>query len=80
MALSLPKCSCSERSRDGQVFTCPECVRAALRFWDGERVDQAELFDEVDTTGSVSALDEDEDGLVHISKVVEVIYLDDLPF
>jgi len=78
--LSLPKCGCSERSRGDRVFTCPECVGAALRWWDGERVDQTELFDDIDTTGSVSALDEDEDGLVHISKVLEALGDQGLPF
>ena len=58
---------------------CPVCITAALRFYDGERVDQHELFEYVDSRGSVSALDEDEDGLVHISKVIEVV-VDDLPF
>ena len=77
--ISVPTCRCSERSRAGQVFTCPECMRAALLFHAGERVDQHEMFDYLDTTGSMSALDEDEDGLVHIASVLEVV-LDDLPF
>ena len=77
--IDLLKCSCSERSSAGQVFTCPECVRAALQFMAGHALDQHELFDEVDTTGSVSALDEDEDGLVPIASILEVV-LDDLPF
>ena len=47
---------------------------------DGERVDQRELFDKIDTTGSVSALNEDEDGLVHISKVLEALGDQGLPF
>jgi len=38
-------------------------MRAAIQFWDGEGVDQHEMFDQVDSRGSVSALDEDEDGL-----------------
>ena len=79
--ISVPKCGCSERSVDGQVFTCPECVRAALLFMDGYRVAQGEIFDEVDTLGSVSALDEDEDGLTSIQEVLRSLeVLDGLPF
>ncbi len=78
--LSLPKCSCSDRSRDGQVFTCPECIRAAIRFWDGEGVDQLELFAQVDSIGSVSALSRAGGQLVHISEIVESVIPDGLPF
>ena len=79
--ISVPKCGCSERSCDGQVFTCPECVRAALFFMDGYRLAQGEIFCEVDTLGSVSALDEDEDGLTPIADVLRSFeVLDDLPF
>jgi len=79
--ISVPKCGCSERSSAGQVFTCPECVRAALLCMDGHRVDQGEMFDDLDSRGSVSALDEDEDGLVPIQEVLRSLQaLDDLPF
>ena len=46
-----------------------------------EALAQLELFPEVDSRGSVSALDEDEDGLVHISRIEPVRSLSDgLPF
>ena len=77
--ITVPKCSCSERSVGDSVFTCPECIRAALRAMDGERVDQHELFAHVDSTGSVSVMDEDEDGLVPINAILPVV-LDGLPF
>jgi len=80
MPLSLPKCGCSSRSTSDRVFTCPVCLGAAIRYWDGDRVDQRELFGEFDTTGSVSALNEDEDGPVHISKVLEALGDQGLPF
>ena len=75
-----PSCSCSERSVGDRVFTCPICVAAALEAFAGGALDQHELFDEVDVLGSVSALDEDEDGLVHISKVLEALGDQGLPF
>ena len=80
--ISLPNCLCSERSREGQVFTCPECVRAALQFWDGEGVDQYEMFGYLDSSGSVSALSRSRRGLTHISEIAKVpeIVVDDLPF
>ena len=53
-ALSRPKCGCSDRSVGDRVFTCPICLWAALRYWDGERVAQGEFFPQVDSTGSVS--------------------------
>ena len=81
MTLSLPKCGCSEKSVEGRVFTCPVCCRAALRYWDGERVDQLEVFDEVDNQGSVSVLSRRGGELTHISKIVPIVLLDDgLPF
>ena len=81
MVFSLPKCSCSERSVDGRVFTCPECCRAALRRWDGERVDQHEMFEYLDNRVSMSAVDEDEGGLTHISKVLKgLAEADPFPF
>ena len=54
-------------------------MRAAILFMDGHRVDQGELFDEVDTTGSVSALSRGRGELTHIADVLEVV-VDDLPF
>ena len=77
--LSLPKCICVELSREGVTRTCPECCKAALAFWAGERVDQHELFEYLDSPCSVSALLETETGLVPIQEVLEVV-LDDLPF
>ena len=62
-----------------RVFTCPICIAAAIKYLDGERVDQYELFDYVDSSGSVSALNEDEDGLVPIADVLRSLS-DDLPF
>ena len=53
--LSLPECGCSERSDEFRTFTCPVCIRAALRYWDGEGVDQTEMFAQVDSTRSMSA-------------------------
>ena len=56
-------------------------MKAAIRYWDGERVDQAELFDDLDTPGSVSALIESESDLTHISEVLRPYIEDDgLPF
>ncbi len=77
--ISPPKCGCSERSSDDQVFTCPECMGFIIRFADGERVDQHELFEYLDSTGSVSALSRSRGGLTPIKQVLEVV-LDDLPF
>ena len=51
-----------------------------IRYADGERVDQHELFEYLDSTGSVRALDEDEDGLVHISEIIPEVIEDGLPF
>ena len=81
-SLSLPNCGCSESSQGDRVFTCPICCRAALRFFEGERVDQAELFAYVDKQSSVSALHRDRDGFVPIADVLRSIELplDDLPF
>jgi len=62
------------------VFTCPECVGAALLAMEGHGVDQHELFSEVDTTGSVSALSRAGGQLVHISEVIESVVPDGLPF
>ena len=75
----LPKCSCSERSSEGQVFTCPECMRAALQFWDGQAVDQYEMFEYVDKQGSVSALSRGRGELAHIADVLRSS-AEDLPF
>jgi len=78
--VSLPKCGCSERSSEGQVFTCPECCRAALRMMDGERVDQGELFEYVDKDVSMSGKGTGT-GLIHISDVLRSWSSDqDLPF
>ncbi len=80
--ITLPKCGCSERSDDLRVFTCPVCVAAALRWWDGEGVDQHELFTDIDSKGSVSALNETETEPFHISEILrsEGWLPDDLPF
>ena len=79
--MSLPKCGCLERCTDRRVFTCPECVGAALRWWDGERVDQGELFSDIDTPGSVSGLTRTRSELTHISSVLRPYIEDDgLPF
>ncbi len=81
MVLSLPKCGCSARSTESRVFTCPECITAANRFWDGERVAQHELFDDLDTPGSVSELARSRSELTHISEVLRPYIEDDgLPF
>jgi len=78
--VSPPKCSCSERSSDGHVFTCPECCRAALRMMDGERVDQWELFAYVDKDVSMSGIGTGT-GLTHISDVLRSSFGgEDLPF
>ncbi len=74
-----PKCRCAELSTQDSVLTCPECIAAALRWGPLGGLAQLSLFAEVDTTGSVSAVDEDEDGLTHISRIVPVV-LDGLPF
>ena len=77
----LPKCGCAERSREGQVFTCPECCAAALLVLEGHAVDQGELFSEVDTLGSVSALSRGRGELTHIADVLRASrVLDGLPF
>ena len=78
--ITAPKCICCQKSDAWRTFTCPECVRAALKAMDGERVDQHELFVHVDRPSSVSAVDEDEDGLVPISKVLESLGHQGLPF
>jgi len=79
--ISLPNCSCSRRSSEGQVFTCPECMRAAIQFWDGEGVDQTEMFDDLDTLGSVSALSRSRSELTPIASVLRSLAeLDGLPF
>ena len=82
MSFSLPSCSCSERSVAERVFTCSVCVRAALRYWDGERVDQGELFEYVDSTRSVSALFRSRGELTPIASVLRSpgVVPDDLPF
>jgi len=78
--LAPPSCSCSDRSQGDRVFTCPICCRAALRFWDGERVDQGEMFAQVDKVSSVSGLVEGE-GLVPIAEVLRSLAdADGLPF
>ena len=74
-----PKCFCSERSQEGRVFTCPECVGAALLGMEGHALDQHELFDEVDSTGSMRGLPRAEGQLTHVSSIVPVV-LDGLPF
>ena len=64
-----------------QVFTCPECMGAAVRRFEGEALDQGELFSEVDSTGSMSALSRGRGGLVPIQEVLRSSrVLDDLPF
>ncbi len=78
--ISLPKCGCVDRSVGDSVFTCPECVGAALRAMDGERVDQCEMFEYVDSTGSVSALSRSRSELTHIADVLESVVPDGLPF
>jgi len=67
-------------STAGRVFTCPECINAALRYWDGEGVDQHELFTEVDSTRSMSAPRTEAD-LTPIADVLRSLAdADDLPF
>ena len=80
--ISLPKCSCSARSVDGRCFTCPECIAAASGFWAGQGVDQFELFEYLDSSGSVSALSRESSGLTRISEIKKFpeIVVDDLPF
>ena len=79
--ISPPKCGCAGRSEDGRVFTCPECMGFIIRFADGERVDQHELFDYVDSTGSVRASSRAGGQLVHISRVLRgSAGADSLPF
>ena len=78
--ITLPRCSCADRSIGDSVFTCPECVGVALRAMDGQGVDQHELFEYVDSTCSVSAMDEDEDGLVPIREILESLSSQGLPF
>ena len=69
--ISLPSCGCSEASVEGRVFTCSVCIAAAVRYWDGERVDQCEMFEYVDSPSSVRGLTETETDLTHISKVLK---------
>ena len=79
--ISLPECGCSARSEDGRVYTCPVCISAALRFWDGEGVDQYELFEQVDSLGSVSALSRGRGELTPIADVLRSLAdADGLPF
>ena len=54
-------------------------MRAAIQFWDGEGVDQHEMFEYVDTTGSVSALSRGRGELTPIADVLRSLS-DDLPF
>ena len=53
-------------------------MRAAIQFWDGEGVDQHEMFEYLDTTGSMSALSRSRSELTHIADVLSS--LDELPF
>ena len=79
--ISLPKCGCAERSTVSQVFTCPECVSAALRAMDGEALDQYELFAQVDRQSSMSALSREEGQLTPIADVLRSLAVaDGLPF
>ena len=60
---------------------CPKCIAAAVRFHVGERVDQFEMFEYVDSTSSMSALGRGRGELTHISKVLSSAFgADDLPF
>jgi len=77
--LSLPKCGCAERSKGFTVRTCPECVGVALRFLDGEALDQYELFEYVDSRVSVSALSRSRSELTPIADVLRSL-ANDLPF
>jgi len=76
-----PKCSCSARSKDGHVFTCSDCVGAALRFWSGEKVDQHEMFEYVDRESSVRGLAPGDGDMTHISDVLKgLAEADPFPF
>jgi len=77
--ITLPKCRCSEKSIDGRCFTCPDCIGAAIRYWDGEGVDQHEMFEYVDTPGSVSAMGRGRGQLTPIADVLRS-GSSDLPF
>ena len=79
--ISLPKCGCSEASIGDVVRTCPVCCAAALRYWDGEGVDQYEMFEYVDKESSMRGLTRDEGDLTHISSVLRSLAeADGLPF
>ena len=79
--ISPPLCDCAERSFGASVFTCPECVGAALRAMDGEAVDQREMFEYLDTHGSVSALSRGRGELTPIAEVLRSLAVaDGLPF
>ena len=51
-----------------------------LLYFAGERVAQHELFSELDTIGSVSALSRVGGHLTPISEILEIVLPDDLPF
>jgi len=79
--ISVPKCGCAEKSSSDRVFTCPECVGAALRAMAGEAVDQHELFDYLDSSGSMSDLSRAEAELTPIAEVLRSLAeADGLPF
>ena len=79
--ISLPKCGCSAKSVGDRTFTCSVCIAAANRFWDGEGVDQFELFEYLDRQSSMSGLTRDESDLTYISSVLRSLAeADDLPF
>ena len=59
--MQAPKCSCRKDSRSGLVFTCPQCVKAALGRLYGGGVDQVEMFSDIDSRVSVSGLVEGEE-------------------
>ena len=79
--LTPPKCSCAVLLIGDSVFTCPECVGAAIRFRSGERVDQAELFEYLDRDSSMRGLARGSGDLIHISEVLSPYLEEDgLPF
>ena len=52
-----------------------------MRWWDGEGVDQHEMFEDIDSQSSVRGLTRDEGRLTHISEVLARLrQADGLPF
>ncbi len=74
------RCRCSELSEGHVVVTCPVCCAVALQYGPlAEALAQCDLFEEVDSRVSVSALRRGRGQLTKIDEIVPVV-LDGLPF